>query len=304
METMYHKPVLLDSSVSGLNIKPNAVYVDATFGGGGHAKEILQQMNSSNKLYAFDQDEDAQQNAIDDARFTLIPHNFCHLKRFLRFHKIDSVDGILADLGVSSYQFDTPSRGFSIRFDGPLDMRMNQQQKLTAEEVINDYDEGALADILFTYGELRHARRMAKHIVGARKKRINSTVALNDLLADFLPKGNEHKILAKIYQALRMEVNQEVRVLKQFLEQCKDVLRIGGRLSVISYHSIEDRLIKRFIQNGNFSNEPAKDNFGNPTRYFKKCGGLQTPSEDEINLNNRARSAKLRVAERIWKQDF
>ena len=296
---MYHKPVLLDSSVSGLNIKPNAVYVDATFGGGGHAKEILQQMNSSNKLYAFDQDEDAQQNAIDDARFTLIPHNFCHLKRFLRFHKIDSVDGILADLGVSSYQFDTPSRGFSIRFEGPLDMRMNQQQKLTAEEVINDYDEGALADILFTYGELRHARRMAKHIVGARKKRINSTVALNDLLADFLPKGNEHKILAKIYQALRMEVNQEVRVLKQFLEQCKDVLRIGGRLSVISYHSIEDRLIKRFIQNGNFSNEPAKDSFGNPARYFKKCGGLQTPSEDEINQNNRARSAKLRVAERI-----
>ena len=296
---MYHKPVLLDSSVSGLNIKPNAVYVDATFGGGGHAKEILQQMNSSNKLYAFDQDEDAQQNAIDDARFTLIPHNFCHLKRFLRFHKIDSVDGILADLGVSSYQFDTPSRGFSIRFEGPLDMRMNQQQKLTAEEVVNDYDEAALADILFTYGELRHARRIAKHLAKARNKRISSTVALNALLADFLPKGNEHKILAKIYQALRMEVNQEVRVLQQFLEQCKDVLRIGGRLSVISYHSIEDRLIKRFIQNGNFSNEPAKDSFGNPARYFKKCGGLQTPSEDEINQNNRARSAKLRVAERI-----
>jgi 16S rRNA (cytosine1402-N4)-methyltransferase len=296
---MYHKPVLLDSSVSGLNIKPNAVYVDATFGGGGHAKEILQRMDSTNKLYAFDQDEDAQQNAIDDARFTLIPHNFCHLKRFLRFHKIDSVDGILADLGVSSYQFDTPSRGFSIRFEGPLDMRMNQQQKLTAEEVVNDYDEAALADILFTYGELRHARRIAKHLAKARNKRISSTVALNALLADFLPKGNEHKILAKIYQALRMEVNQEVRVLQQFLEQCKDVLRIGGRLSVISYHSIEDRLIKRFIQNGNFSNEPAKDSFGNPARYFKKCGGLQTPSEDEINQNNRARSAKLRVAERI-----
>jgi 16S rRNA (cytosine1402-N4)-methyltransferase len=296
---MYHKPVLLDSSVSGLNIKSNAVYVDATFGGGGHAKEILQRMDSTNKLYAFDQDEDAQQNAIDDARFTLIPHNFCHLKRFLRFHKIDSVDGILADLGVSSYQFDTPSRGFSIRFEGPLDMRMNQQQKLTAEEVVNDYDEAALADILFTYGELRHARRIAKHLAKARNKRISSTVALNALLADFLPKGNEHKILAKIYQALRMEVNQEVRVLQQFLEQCKDVLRIGGRLSVISYHSIEDRLIKRFIQNGNFSNEPAKDSFGNPARYFKKCGGLQTPSEDEINQNNRARSAKLRVAERI-----
>lgn len=296
---MYHKPVLLDSSVSGLNFKPNAVYVDATFGGGGHATEILRRMDQTSKLYAFDQDEDAQQNNIDDPRFTLIPHNFCHVKRFMRFYKVDSVDGILADLGVSSYQFDTPSRGFSIRFDGPLDMRMNQQQALTAAEIVNNYDEAALADILFNYGELRNARKIARHLVGARTKKINTTSALNQVLADFLPKGNEHKVLAKIYQAFRMEVNKEVEVLQDFLLQCKEVLHPGGRLSVISYHSIEDRLIKRFIQYGNFTNEPNKDSFGNPERYFKKCGGLQTPTAEEMNQNNRARSAKLRVAERI-----
>ena len=298
-ETMYHKPVLLSESVSGLNIKPASVYVDATFGCGGHSKEILNRLDSKSRLFAFDQDEDAQKNVIDDARFTLIPHNFKHLQRFLRFHKVAQVDGILADLGVSSHQFDTPERGFSIRFDGPLDMRMNQQQKQTAKDIVNTYSETELADLLFGLGELRNARKIAHSIIKNRASQINTTQELNALLSDFLPQGNEHKVLAKIYQALRMEVNKEVEVLQDFLVQCKAVLCLGGRLSVISYHSIEDRLVKRFIQNGNFDSEPIKDAFGNPERCFKKCGGLQVPSKQEINLNNRARSAKLRVAERI-----
>lgn len=299
MEMTYHKPVLLSESVAGLQIKPASVYVDATFGGGGHSREILSQLDDKSLLFAFDQDEDAQQNSIDDPRFTLIPQNFKHLKRFLRFYNIDAVDGILADLGVSSHQFDTPKRGFSIRFDGPLDMRMNQQQELSAKDVVNGYDVAELADVFFNYGELRNARTIAQHISQNRPAEIETTEQLNALLSDFLPRGNENKVLAKIYQALRMEVNKEVEVLQNFLVQCKDVLKIGGRLSVISYHSIEDRLVKRFIQNGNFDNEPQKDVFGNPERVFKKCGGLQVPSEDEIKNNNRARSAKLRVAERI-----
>jgi len=296
---IYHKPVLLSESVAGLNIKPASVYVDATFGGGGHSKEILRQLDQQSKLVAFDQDEDAQRNSIDDPRFLLIPQNFKHLKRFLRFHKIDTVDGILADLGVSSHQFDTPERGFSIRFDGPLDMRMNRQQMLSAKEVVNDYSASELADILFHYGELRNARNIANQITQNRAEEIHTTEQLNAILSEFLPRGNENKVLAKIYQALRMEVNKEVDVLQDFLVQCKEVLKVGGRLSVISYHSIEDRLVKRFIQNGNFDSEPVKDAFGNPERSFKKCGGLQVPSQGEINQNNRARSAKLRVAERI-----
>ena len=299
MEMTYHKPVLLSESVAGLNIKPASIYVDATFGGGGHSKEILKQLDSQSLLFAFDQDEDAQQNEINDSRFTLIPHNFKHLKRFLRFHKAEQVDGILADLGVSSHQFDTPERGFSIRFDGPLDMRMNQQQKQTAKDIVNKYSETKLSELFFKYGELRNARKITDHIVQNRSKEISTTQQLNVLLSDFLPQGNEHKVLAKIYQALRMEVNQEVEVLQDFLMQCKSVLNVGGRLSVISYHSLEDRLVKRFIQNANFENEPSKDAFGNPERCFKKCGGLQVPSQDEINQNNRARSAKLRIAQRI-----
>ena len=299
MEMMYHKPVLLSESVAGLNIKPASIYVDATFGGGGHSKEILKQLNDQGRLFAFDQDEDAQQNAINDPRFTLIPHNFKHLHRFLRFHKVDQVDGVLADLGVSSHQFDTPDRGFSIRFDGPLDMRMNQQQKQTAKDVVNTYSESDLADVLFDFGELRNARKIARQMVQNRISEISTTQELNDLLSGFLPKGNEHKVLAKIYQALRMEVNKEMDVLQDFLLQCKAVLGLGGRLSVISYHSLEDRLVKRFIQNGNFESEPKKDAFGNAEKYFKKCGGLQLPSQNEINQNNRARSAKLRIAERL-----
>lgn len=299
MEMMYHKPVMLSESIAGLKIKPASIYVDATFGGGGHSKEILNKLDAQSRLFAFDQDEDAQQNAIDDSRFTLIPHNFKHLYRFLRLHKVSHVDGILADLGVSSHQFDTPERGFSIRFDGPLDMRMNRQQTLTAKYIINAYSEMELADLLFSFGELRNARKIAHQIAQNRDEEICTTQELNTLLSSFLPQGNEHKILAKIYQALRMEVNKETEVLQDFLLQCKTVLRVGGRLSVISYHSLEDRLVKRFIQNGNFESEPSKDAFGNPERYFKKCGCLQVPSQNEISENNRSRSAKLRVAERL-----
>ena len=298
-ETMYHSPVLLASSVSGLNIRPASVYVDATFGGGGHSQEILDNMDNKSKLFAFDQDEDAQRNAIEDTRFTFIPQNFGYLKRFMKFHKIDKVDGILADLGVSSHQFDTPNRGFSIRFDGPLDMRMNQHQELTAKEIVNTYSESRLADLFFSYGELRNAKKIAQLIIQNRVVEIATTIQLNEVLNQVLPKGNEHKVLAKIYQSLRMEVNKEIEALQSFLTQSKDVLRSGGRLSVISYHSLEDRIVKRFIQNGNFDNEPEKDDFGNPTLYFKKCGGLVVPNQNEIKNNNRARSAKLRIAKRL-----
>ena len=298
-ETMYHSPVLLAASVSGLNIRPASVYVDATFGGGGHSQEILDNMDNKSKLFAFDQDEDAQRNAIEDTRFTFIPQNFGYLKRFMKFHKIDKVDGILADLGVSSHQFDTPNRGFSIRFDGPLDMRMNQHQELTAKEIVNTYSESRLADLFFSYGELRNAKKIAQLIVQNRVVEIATTIQLNEVLNQVLPKGNEHKVLAKIYQSLRMEVNKEIEALQSFLTQSKDVLRSGGRLSVISYHSLEDRIVKRFIQNGNFDNEPEKDDFGNPTLYFKKCGGLVVPNQNEIKNNNRARSAKLRIAKRL-----
>jgi 16S rRNA (cytosine1402-N4)-methyltransferase len=296
---MYHSPVLLTASVSGLNIRPASVYVDATFGGGGHSQEILDNMDNKSKLFAFDQDEDAQHNAIEDTRFTLIPQNFGYLKRFMKFYKIDKIDGILADLGVSSHQFDTPNRGFSIRFDGPLDMRMNQHQELTAKEIVNTYSESRLADLFFSYGELRNAKKIAQLIVQNRVAEIETTMQLNEVLSQVLPKGNEHKVLAKIYQSIRMEVNKEIEALKSFLTQSKDVLRSGGRLSVISYHSLEDRFVKRFIQNGNFDNEPEKDDFGNPTLYFKKCGGLVVPNQNEIKNNNRARSAKLRIAQRL-----
>ena len=298
-ETMYHSPALLAASVSGLNIRPASVYVDATFGGGGHSKEILDNMDNKSKLFAFDQDEDAQRNAIEDTRFTFIPQNFFYLKRFMKFYKIDKVDGILADLGVSSHQFDTPNRGFSIRFDGPLDMRMNQHQELTAKEIVNTYSESRLADLFFSYGELRNAKKIAQLIFQNRVVEIATTMQLNEVLNQVLPRGNEHKVLAKIYQSLRMEVNKEIEALQSFLTQSKDVLRSGGRLSVISYHSIEDRIVKRFIQNGNFENEPEKDDFGNPTLYFKKCGGLVVPNQNEIRNNNRARSAKLRIAKRL-----
>lgn len=296
----YHNPVLLKESVDALNIQPDGVYVDVTFGGGGHSREILSRLGENGKLFAFDQDDDALKNVIDDDRFTLINENFRHIKSFLRLYGIKKVDGILADLGVSSHQFDEANRGFSTRFDAKLDMRMNQNDKTSAYEVINYYDEKKLADILFQYGELRNSRAIAKEIVNAREeKKIETSFELKEVLKRFLPKAKEHKILAQIFQAIRIEVNEEIDALKEFLLQTIDLLEEKGRLSVISYHSLEDRLVKRLIQKGKFEGEPEKDFYGNVSLPFKKVGKFILPTKEEIKENNRARSAKLRVAERV-----
>lgn len=299
-ETEYHNPVLLKETVDGLAIKPDGVYVDVTFGGGGHAKEILKRLGEKGKLYAFDQDKDALDNAIDDARFTLINENFRFIKRFLRFHGVRKVDGILGDFGVSSHQFDVAERGFSTRFDGDLDMRMNQSKDISAYHVINEYEEEGLRAIFLQYGELRNAPKLARVIVGARRTGVIKTSSeLKEVLQPFLPRHKEHKVLAQIYQAIRIEVNQEIEVLKEFLEQTEELLETGGRISLISYHSLEDRLVKRYIRSGMFEGEPEKDLYGNVSVPFKKVGKLIIPGEEEIKLNNRARSAKLRIAERL-----
>lgn len=298
--TEYHSPVLLKQSVDGLNINPNGVYVDVTFGGGGHSKEILSRLGENGKLIAFDQDEDALANAIDDPRFLLINENFRYIKRFLRFHGIRQVDGILADLGVSSHQFDVAERGFSTRFEADLDMRMNQKSSLSAYEVINEYEEKHLKQIFLEYGELKTAAGIAYAIVNNRKAEpIKNSEKLKEVLAKFLPAHKSNKILAQIYQAIRIEVNQEIEVLKEFLEQTTEMLKPNGRLSVISYHSLEDRLVKRFMRNGMFEGEPERDMFGNFEVPFKIIDKLIVPTEEEIAQNNRARSAKLRVAEKI-----
>ncbi len=293
----YHSPVLLKESVDALNIKEDGVYVDVTFGGGGHSREILSRLGKNGKLFAFDQDPDAQQNAIDDERFVLIGENFRFISRFLRFYGIRKVDGVLADLGVSSHQFDEAERGFSTRFDADLDMRMDQKSDLSAKKIINKYSEDRLADVLFLYGELRNARTLAKKIVAARlDEEIITSFQLKEVLKEFLPQAKEHKILAQIFQAVRIEVNQELEVLKEFLEQMPDMLNEDGRLSVISYHSLEDRLVKRFIRTGLFSGEPEKDFYGNISVPLKKVGKMIIPTREEVKVNNRARSAKLRAA--------
>lgn len=300
MNLEYHKPVLLQESVDGLNIQPNGIYVDVTFGGGGHSSEILKRLDSKGKLFAFDQDKDAQANVIDDERFTLIPENFKYLKKFLRLHRVKNVDGVLGDFGVSSHQFDVAERGFSTRFDGQLDMRMNQESELSAYQVINDYLEADLRKVFYEYGELKNAPKLARTIVENRSKQeIRSSEQLKELLMPLLFKGKEFKILAQIFQAIRIEVNQEIQVLKEFLKQTEEVLKPKGRLSLISYHSLEDRLVKRYIRNGLFEGEPERDFFGNVKVPFKKVGGLIVPSEEEKKENNRARSAKLRIAERL-----
>ncbi|WP_108866429.1 16S rRNA (cytosine(1402)-N(4))-methyltransferase RsmH [Aquimarina aquimarini] len=296
----YHNPVLLKKTVDGLAVEPNGIYVDVTFGGGGHSKEILKRLGAEGKLYAFDQDQDALGNTIDDERFTLINENFRFIKRFLRFHGIRKVDGILGDFGVSSHQFDVAERGFSTRFEADLDMRMNQSGKISAYHIINEYEELDLRRMFLQYGELRNAPKLARAIVGARKDQdVKTSAELKEILNPFLPKHREHKVMAQIYQAIRIEVNQEIEVLKEFLQQTTGLLNPGGRISLISYHSLEDRLVKRFIRNGMFEGEPEKDLYGNMTVPFKKVGGLIVPDEDEIKENNRARSAKLRIAEKI-----
>ncbi len=296
----YHNPVLLKETVDGLNIKEDGVYVDVTFGGGGHSKEILKRLGENGKLFGFDQDLDALENTIDDDRFTLIHENFRYVKRFLRFHGVKQVDGVLADFGVSSHQFDVAERGFSTRFDADLDMRMNQKNDLSAFHVVNEYEEEQLKQVFLQYGELRAAPAMARLIVEHREtEKIKTSEQLKKVLKKFLPPRHENKVLAQIYQAIRIEVNQEIEALKEFLQQTPEILKAGGRLSFISYHSLEDRLVKRFIRNGLFEGEPERDMFGNFEVPLKKVNGLIVPSKEEIKINNRARSAKLRIAEKI-----
>lgn len=295
----YHNAVLLKETVDGLNINPDGLYVDVTFGGGGHSREILSRLSSKGKLVAFDQDLDALENTIDDERFLLINENFRYIKRFLRFHGIKQVDGILADLGVSSHQFDVAERGFSTRFDADLDMRMNQKGEISAYHIVNQYDEEQLKRVFLDYGELKIAPALARTIIDAREvKLIDTTDDLKFVLDKFLPAKFSNKILAQIYQAIRIEVNQEMDALKEFLTQSLEILKPKGRLSVLSYHSLEDRLVKRFMKNGLFEGEPEKDFFGNFSVPFKAIGKMVIPTNEEIKINNRARSAKLRIAEK------
>lgn len=300
MKMEYHNPVLLKETVDGLDIKPDGIYVDVTFGGGGHSKEILKRLGPNGKLFAFDQDKDALLNTIDDDRFTLINENFRYVRRFLRFYGAKEVDGVLADFGVSSHQFDVAERGFSTRFEADLDMRMNQDDAVSAYHVVNEYEEEQLRQVLSQYGELRQAPAMAKVIVEERKNgEIKTSEQLKTVLKRFLNHKKENKVLAQIYQAIRIEVNQEIEALKEFLMQTPEVLVKGGRLSLISYHSLEDRLVKRFIRNGLFEGEPERDVFGNFEVPLKKVGNLIVPTKEEIAINNRARSAKLRIAEKL-----
>ena len=296
----YHNPVLRQLSVNYLVTSPEGTYVDVTYGGGGHSRAILEKLDGG-RLIAFDQDTDAQSQLVEDERFTFVASNFKNLSRFLKYHQAYPVDGILADLGVSSHQFDTPERGFSYREDGNLDMRMNTNAGKSAQDVVNQYDEKALSDIFYRYGELPDGRALARRIINARGEHpITTTQQLVDALRPSLIRGRENKSLSKIFQAIRIEVNQEMSVLESFLEQTVDALKVGGRLVVISYHSLEDRLVKCFMRSGNLEGEVEKDFYGNPQTPFKLITRKAiVPDSEEINLNPRARSAKLRVAEKI-----
>ena len=297
---MYHVPVLLEESIECLRIKPDGVYVDCTFGGGGHSRAILARLGNKGRLYGFDQDREANRNTTDDERFTFVRGNFKYISNFLRYYGEDKVDGILADLGVSSHHFDEAERGFSYRFDGTLDMRMNREASFTAKELINGYDEQALADILYLYGELRNARRIANAIVCRRQtKAIKTIFELTEVLRPFCTKGKEYKELAPIFQAIRIEVNAELDSLKTLLGRSVDLLRSGGRIAVISYHSLEDRLVKNFLKTGNFGGEPQKDFYGNPITPFANVSKAIVSNDGEIADNPRARSARLRYAEKI-----
>lgn len=295
----YHEPVLLHESVEGLNINPEGIYVDVTFGGGGHSRAILSKLTTG-KLLAFDQDPDAVANVPNDPNLIFIPQNFSYLSKFLRFYGYTQIDGLLADLGVSSHQFNTASRGFSFRDDALLDMRMDKKSALTAQHIVNEWEQEALSRIFYNYGELSNARKLAEIICNHRDSQpINTTGDLRLLVEQHLPQKLWHKQLAQIFQALRIEVNQELEVIKQLLEQCQMVIKPGGRLVVIAYHSLEDRLVKNYLRSGNFSGEITKDFFGNPLVPFKSITRKPiTPNAIEIKQNNRARSAKLRIGER------
>lgn len=295
----YHNPVLLKDSVDALIINESGIYVDCTFGGGGHSREILSRLDQNGKLFSFDQDADAVRNKIDDNRFELVEQNFRFLKNNLRFRGIKQVDGVLGDLGVSSHQFDTPERGFSTRFDGELDMRMNQNAKLSAKTIINEYEEEELARVFYDFGELQGSYRLAREVVKAREdKQINTIDELKQIFS-FIPKMKENKFFAQMFQALRIEANDEMAALKEMLTQCGEVIKPGGRLVIISYHSLEDRLTKRYMKNGMFEGEPERDIFGNWSAPFKPLQSkVIVPTQEEINENPRARSAKMRIAVR------
>ena len=298
----YHIPVLLQECIQGLKIKPEGIYVDVTFGGGGHAKEIYQKINKQGKLIVFDQDADAKKNAWEAPNFYFVPSNFIYLSNHLKAHKFEAIDGLLADLGVSSHQFDIPERGFSIREDAPLDMRMNQNSERSAFEVVNLDSEDKLISIFRYYGELSNSRALAGEIIRQRaSKSIKTTFELMAVLKPFAPKFKDHKFYAQVFQAIRIEVNQELDALKQLLLQSSELLKPGGRLVVISYHSLEDRLVKNFMKRGSFEGEIQKDFFGNILKPFKELiKHPLVPGEDEIRLNSRARSAKLRIAEKNY----
>jgi 16S rRNA (cytosine1402-N4)-methyltransferase len=297
----YHSPVMLSECIDALAIKPGGVYVDVTFGGGGHSREILKKLNENGRLLAFDQDADAQQNIPKDDRLTFIDQNFRFLKNNCRLHAAIPVDGVLADLGVSSHQFDRPERGFSTRFDAELDMRMDQSSSLTAKTVVNEYSEDDLHRIFGIYGEIQNAKSLAKTIVTARLNAAIQTVAdLKEVIRKLIPRGKESKYLAQVFQALRIEVNQELEALQEFLLQSAEVLAVGGRLVVMSYHSLEDRLVKNFMSKGKFRGEVEKDFYGNELKPFEVISRKAiTATEEELKQNNRARSAKLRIAVRV-----
>lgn len=297
---MYHLPVLLNESIEGLNINPDGTYVDVTFGGGGHSKAILDRLKTG-RLIAFDQDKDALSNKINDSKFTLVNHNFRYLKNFLKYHEALPVEGILADLGVSSHQFDVGSRGFSMRYDGDLDMRMNTSQKKSAVTILQEYSEEQLQTILRNYGELPSARGISRAICNHRKSQAIKTFKdLEAAIGRFAQRGKENKFFAKVLQALRIEINDELEALKEMLQQSAEALKEGGRLVVISYHSLEDRLVKNFIKAGNFEGKQEKDFFGNPQLIFEQVNRKPiAPTEEELKINNRSRSARLRIATKL-----
>ena len=298
-ELVYHIPVLLKESIDGMNLQPEGVYVDVTFGGGGHSKEILHRGDSSIRLLSFDQDEDAERNIVNDQRFTFVRSNFRFLYNFLRYHGIEQVDGILADLGVSSHHFDDSERGFSFRFDGNLDMRMNKRSEKTAADIVNNYDEERLADIFYLYGELKNSRKLASTLVKARNRK--AIVTIGDFLEIVKPlfgREREKKELAKVFQALRIEVNQEMEALKEMLLSAMEVLKPGGRLVVITYHSLEDRMVKNIMKTGNIEGKTIQDFYGNSQTPFKLVNKVITASDEEVKSNPRSRSAKLRIAEK------
>ena len=301
MSDVYHIPVLLKESIDGLDIKPDGIYVDVTFGGGGHSREILSRLGKKGHLYSFDQDADAEKNIVDDERFTFVRSNFRYLKNWMRYYDVEHIDGLLADLGVSSHHFDDESRGFSFRFDAPLDMRMNKRAGMTAAELLNKADESRLADILYLYGELKNARRLASAIVKRRgEKPIQTTQDLIDAVEGILPRERGKKDMAKVFQALRIEVNHEMDALKEMLKGATEILGEGGRLSVITYHSLEDRIVKNVMKAGNVEGKAEQDFFGRIQSPFRAVNNkVITPSETELAENPRSRSAKLRIAEKI-----